>query len=99
IEGYAKALQDIDKELPKLYDMLNDGDLIIISADHGCDPTHHGTDHTREYVPVLATIKGKEKLVNLGIRSTFSDIAATLAEYFNIDERFNASSFLKELEG
>ncbi|MGI6215132.1 MAG: phosphopentomutase [Christensenellales bacterium] len=98
VEGYAKALLDFDKELPELYKMLNDGDMLIITADHGCDPTHHGTDHTREYVPLLATIKGKEKLVDLGVRSTFSDVAATLAEYFNIEERFNASSFLKELE-
>ncbi len=98
VEGYAKALLDFDKELPELYKMLNNGDMLIITADHGCDPTHKGTDHTREYVPLLAVIKGKEKLVDLGVRSTFADVAATISEYFGLEERFNATSFLNQLE-
>lgn len=99
VEGYARALEYFDNELPKLLDLLNDGDLLIITADHGCDPTHKGTDHTREYVPLLCIIKGKNHSNNLGTRSTFADVAATICEYFGLDERFKAVSFLKEMEG
>ncbi|HHU02577.1 MAG TPA: phosphopentomutase [Christensenellaceae bacterium] len=99
VEGYARALEYFDNELPKLLDLLNDGDLLIITADHGCDPTHKGTDHTREYVPLLSYMKGKNYSNNLGTRTTFADVAATICEYFGLDERFKAVSFLKEMEG
>jgi phosphopentomutase len=71
--------------------------LLLITADHGCDPTYKGTDHTREYVPVLAWKKGMKSLTDLGVRSTFADIAATISEYFGLTERFNATSFNKEI--
>ena len=99
VEGYAKALEYFDNELPELISLMNDGDILIITADHGCDPTHKGTDHTREYVPLLSYIKGKNYSNNLGTRSTFADVAATICEYFGLYERFGAVSFLKELEG
>ena len=77
---------------------MNDGDLIILTADHGCDPTFRGTDHTREYIPILCLVKGMKKLRSLGDRRTFADIAATIADYFGLSERFGADSFLSRLE-
>ncbi len=99
VQGYAEALMEFDAALPDIMSLLREGDLLIITADHGCDPAHHGTDHTREYVPLIAWKYGQKKLVNLGTRQTFADVAATISEYFNLEERFNADSFLKELEG
>lgn len=99
VQGYAEALMEFDAALPDIMFLLKEGDLLMITADHGCDPAHHGTDHTREYVPLIAWKYGQKKLVNLGTRQTFADVAATISEYFNLEERFNADSFLKELEG
>lgn len=99
VQGYADALKAFDDVLPAIVEKLNEGDLLMITADHGCDPTHHGTDHTREHAPILARIKGKKGLHNLGTRATFADVAATIAEYFGLDERFGAASFLQTLEG
>jgi phosphopentomutase len=76
-EGYARALEAFDKELPKIKAALRPDDLLIITADHGCDPTTRGTDHTREYVPVLV-YKHNLKAAPLGTRKTFADIAATI---------------------
>ena len=72
-------------------------DLLIITADHGCDPTFPGTDHTREYIPLLVWYPGMEKLVDLGTRATYADIAATVAEFLGLPQRFGATSFLREL--
>lgn len=91
-EGYGRALEAFDAQLPAIIDALAPGDLLIITADHGNDPTYRGTDHTREYVPVLAYIKGVEggaesgveSGVDLGTRATFADIGATVAAYFGI---------------
>lgn len=99
VQGYADALKAFDDALPSIMAKLNEGDLLMITADHGCDPTHHGTDHTREYVPILARIMGMKGLHDLGTRSTFADAAATISEYFGLKERFGAASFLKALEG
>ena len=96
--GYGKALMDFDEKLPEILGLLNDGDLIILTADHGCDPTFRGTDHTREYIPILCLIKGMKHLRALGERRTFADIAATVADYFGLSERFGADSFLSRLE-
>jgi phosphopentomutase len=76
-EGYAKALEAFDAELPGITAALRPNDLLIITADHGCDPTTQGTDHTREYVPLLA-LSQNIKCQNLGTRDTFADIAATI---------------------
>ena len=98
VEGYRDALEYIDSRMPELTELMGPEDLLIITADHGCDPTFRGTDHTREYVPLLAWKKGMQGLYPLGIRETFSDVAATISEFFGHEERFGAASFLKEME-
>ncbi|HHW56876.1 MAG TPA: phosphopentomutase [Clostridia bacterium] len=97
VEGYAKALKHFDNRLPEIMGKLTEEDLLIITADHGCDPTTPGTDHTREYVPLLVYSPLMKEGVNLGVRSTYSDVAATIAEIFNIGPTKNGTSFLKEL--
>lgn len=81
--GYGKALEEIDFYMPQIIKNIEGDDLLIITADHGCDPTMPGTDHTREHVPVLIynpSLSGK----NLGTRQTFSDVAATLSEWLEV---------------
>lgn len=97
VDGYSKALEEFDLELINIQNKMNEDDLLIITADHGCDPTFKGTDHTREYVPVLVWNKNINTPINLGVRKTYRDIAATIAENFNINENFGAESFLKLL--
>ena len=97
VKGYAEALEYFDKRLDEIKALMNEDDLIIITADHGCDPVHTGTDHTREYVPVLCWHRGMTGLTELGTRKTYADIAATVAEIFGLEERFNAESFAKLL--
>ncbi len=99
VTGYKNALETFDQALPQIIDTLTENDLLIITADHGCDPTYKGTDHTREYVPLLVYKKDIKKAIDLGTRSTFADTAATIAELFGIDENFGATSYLKALEG
>jgi phosphopentomutase len=82
VEGYARALEEFDRWLPSLYAKLAAGDLLIITADHGCDPTTPSTDHSREYVPLLVYRPRKPEPVDLGVRSTLSDIGQTVAENF-----------------
>lgn len=82
VEGYASGLEQFDEQLNELIKKMKDDDLLIINADHGCDPTFHGTDHTREYIPVLMYHKKMKKGVNLGILNTFADIGATIADNF-----------------
>ncbi|MFC5559600.1 phosphopentomutase [Ureibacillus thermophilus] len=96
--GYGKALEDFDGRLPEVLDLLRDDDLLIITADHGNDPTFKGTDHTREYVPLLVYSKKLKEAGNLGLRETFSDIAATIAENFNIPAPAYGTSFLSSLK-
>jgi phosphopentomutase len=81
--GYAEALKTFDDYLPTILGKMRDDDVLIITADHGCDPTAAGTDHTREYVPVVAYRKGMQP-VALGERQTFADIGQTLAQWFNL---------------
>lgn len=82
VEGYARALEAVDGWIPSLEARLRPGDLAILTADHGCDPTTKSTDHSREYVPLLVFGKGVKAGVNLGVRSTLSDIGQTVAENF-----------------
>ncbi|MEP6540025.1 MAG: phosphopentomutase [Bryobacteraceae bacterium] len=82
VAGYAGALEEVDAWLPTLDAALQPGDLVILTADHGCDPTTPGTDHSREYVPLLAYGPGTAASVNLGTRATLSDIGQTVAENF-----------------
>ncbi|MCL0107870.1 phosphopentomutase, partial [Peptococcaceae bacterium] len=84
VYGYAKALEEFDARIPEIVSALNEDDLLILTADHGCDPTHPGTDHTREYVPLLVYGHYVQKGVNLGVRDTFADVAATVADIFSI---------------
>lgn len=98
VKGYRDALEYFDSRLPELTDSMGPDDLLMITADHGCDPTFHGTDHTREYVPLLVWYKGIKSLYNLGIRESFSDVAATISDFFGLEERFNAKSFLEEIK-
>lgn len=82
VEGYANALEEFDSWLPCLYNRLSDHDLLIVTADHGCDPTTPSTDHSREYVPLLAYRPLNPHGFDLGLRSTLSDIGQTVAENF-----------------
>jgi phosphopentomutase len=82
VEGYAGALEEFDGWLPSLYRKLSSDDLLILTADHGCDPTTPSTDHSREYVPLLAYRPRKPEGSNLGLRSTLSDIGQTVAQNF-----------------
>ncbi|MTI79376.1 MAG: phosphopentomutase [Firmicutes bacterium] len=83
-QGYAKALEEFDEILPEIINELKEDDILIITADHGCDPTTISTDHSREYVPLLVCGPQVQGGVDLGVRSTFADVAATIAQVFNI---------------
>ena len=99
IDGYAKALSDFDRELANITLKLKDDDILIITADHGCDPSTPSTDHSREYTPMLIMGKPIKQGVNLGIRSSFSDISATILEYLNIDKKdTKGESFLSKVK-
>jgi len=80
-EGYKNSLEEFDTYLPKIIDLLNDDDLLIITADHGCDPTYKGTDHTREYIPILAYGKKLKNNVNIGKKKSFSCIASSIETF------------------
>lgn len=92
-QGYYNALAEIDANLPAMLDLLDEGDLFIITADHGCDPTWRGNDHTREHVPLLAFRKG-EPGRSIGVRESFSDAAQSIAHYFNTPPMRNGENFL-----
>ena len=93
-EGYAKELSDFDNLLGDLIEVLHEDNLLIITADHGNDPTWHGTDHTREFVPLVAYKKNNTGSGFMDMRNTFADIAATLAERHNVEKPLNGTSFL-----
>lgn len=82
--GYASALEAFDRRLPEITGSLSDSDMLVITADHGCDPTTPSTDHSREYVPLLVTGKFIRPGADLGTRETFADVAATLADIFGL---------------
>ena len=93
INGYAKALTEFDRYLPEITTKMRDDDILVITADHGCDPGDDSTDHTREYTPLI--VYGKSvKPINLGTRKTFADIAATVADYLDVDFKCDGESFL-----
>lgn len=95
-EGYAKAVSVFDDWLGAFLPQLQEEDLLIITADHGCDPGDVSTDHTREYVPLLVYGRGITPC-NLGTRSTFADVAATVADYLGVKAPANGTSFLPEM--
>ncbi|MDD7550270.1 MAG: phosphopentomutase [Eubacteriales bacterium] len=94
VEGYAKALEYFDEQLTRIIEEMKDGDILIISADHGCDPTYPGTDHTREYIPVLACGDSIEPGTNLGVLDSFADIGASIYEYLTDKKWAVGDSFL-----
>ncbi|MFF2887668.1 phosphopentomutase [Paenibacillus sp. NPDC057967] len=97
-EGYARALEEFDRAVPELEKVIGEKDLLVVTADHGNDPTHPGTDHTREYVPVLLYSPAFKKTGELPVRETFSDLGATIADNFGVQAPPNGTSFLNLLE-
>ncbi|MEK5061831.1 phosphopentomutase [Paenibacillus sp. FSL H7-0326] len=98
-EGYAGALEVFDQELPKIMERISEEDLLIISADHGNDPIHRGTDHTREYVPVLIYSPAlKQPGDSIGVRETYSDLGATISDNFGASAPLHGESFLNQLK-
>ncbi len=84
--------------MPELLDAMVDGDLLIITADHGCDPTTDSTDHSREYTPLIAKIKSVDAGVSLGARATFGDIGETVLDFYGLRDRCGrGDSFLREV--
>jgi|SRR5690625_855869 len=96
-EGYGRALETFDQQLATVLPKLQSDDLLIITADHGNDPTHHGTDHTREMVPLLIHHKGIEVGKELPIRNTFADVGATISDNFKIKLPEHGTSFLQKI--
>lgn len=96
-QGYRQALEKADARLPEILSNMTPNDLLIITADHGNDPTFKGTDHTREYVPILVAGEKIQKGVDLGTRTTFADIASTIAEVLNTKDTGVGTSFAKQL--
>ena len=94
--GYAKGLEMIDEYIGELLNICTEEDLLLITGDHGNDPTDGNTDHTREYVPILA-YNGKNICKNLGTRQSFTDVGKTICEFFNIDSKINGESFLTDI--
>ncbi|SFQ24740.1 phosphopentomutase [Lachnospiraceae bacterium XBB1006] len=97
IDGYAKAATVFDEQLHTFVEGMQDGDIVMITADHGCDPGFTGTDHTREYIPLM--IYGKDIVVdhNVGTRKTFADIAATILDIFGVTNNTDGTSFKDEI--
>ncbi len=99
VNGYAAALEAFDKQIPEIKALMGEEDILILTADHGCDPCHSGTDHTREHVPLLVWGKQLLKGVNLGVRETYADIAATVLDFFGVSGEIKGTSFLGEAAG
>ena len=93
VEGYAKALEYFDSKLPEIMQEMNDDDLLIITADHGNDPSTPSTDHDREYIPILIYGKNIKQGVNIGIRETYADISATILDIYNYSKLQYGESF------
>ncbi|RNC28723.1 MAG: Phosphopentomutase [Candidatus Dichloromethanomonas elyunquensis] len=96
-KGYAQALEEFDAKIPLILESLQDRDILLISADHGCDPTTSSTDHSREYVPLLVYGKEINQGINLGVRETFADVGATIAEALSVKPPLQGKSFFYEL--
>ena len=97
VAGFARALEDFDRRLPEIMRLLGDDGMLIVTADHGCDPAYPTTDHTRERVPLLAWGLGLEEGVNLGERKTFADVSATILEALGSRQKLDGTSFYSEI--
>ena len=95
--GYGKALEEFDNRLQEIYSKMTDEDILIITADHGCDPTTSSTDHSREHIPVIVYGKHVKPGVNIGTRETFADIGKTILDFFNVKNELVGKSFLNEI--
>ena len=95
--GYGKALEDFDNRLQEIYSKMDEEDILIITADHGCDPTTSSTDHSREHIPVLVYGKNVKPGVNIGTRETFADIGKTILDFFNVQNELVGKSFLNDI--
>ncbi len=93
VAGYASAIEHFDRRFPEILSGMREGDLLVLSADHGCDPTWPGSDHTREYVPVIALGSGVTP-GPLGRRETFADIGASLSKHLGLEPLQHGASFL-----
>ena len=96
VAGYAAALEAFDRRLPEALGLLRPGDMLMLTGDHGCDPTWPGTDHTRERVPILGTGPGL-RAGSIGLRSSFADMGETIAEHLGLPPGLYGSSFLSAL--
>lgn len=96
--GYYNAIREFDEKLPEILNAMKDEDILIITADHGCDPTTASTDHSREYIPILVYGRSIRGGAELGVRRTFSDIGKTVLDYLEIDNELYGESFLKEIQ-
>ena len=95
----ASVFEEFDVKLPDIQKCISDGDLLVLTADHGNDPTDQSTDHTREYIPLLYASTSGKKNVNLGVRCSFADVGRTAAEFFGVGgaQSLAGQSFLEEV--
>ncbi|EQB86683.1 phosphopentomutase [Clostridium punense] len=98
VEGYANALIEFDNRLPEIISALGENDILMITADHGCDPTTESTDHSREYIPVLVYGKNIKENANIGTRSGFSDIGKTILDLLEVENELAGESFAKLIQ-
>ena len=91
--GYARALEEFDNKLPEIMECMRDDDMLIITADHGCDPVTPSTDHSREYIPLLIYGKNIKQNIDIGIRDTYADISATILDIFGFEKLKYGTSF------
>jgi phosphopentomutase len=97
VAGYAANLEAFDARIPELRRRMREDDVLMLTADHGCDPSDSSTDHTREHVPLIVCGRRVRPGTNLGVRATFADLGASLAENFGVGPLLAGSSFLGEL--
>ncbi|TLM77514.1 MAG: phosphopentomutase [Actinobacteria bacterium] len=99
--GYARGLEAVDARMPELLEAMCDGDLLVVTADHGCDPTTPSTDHSREYVPLIALVKGaRARGADLGTRETMADVGETVLDFYGMAGACGrGTSFLREVRG
>ena len=98
-KGYGKAIEEFDDRIKEIYSKMTENDILIITADHGCDPTTESTDHSREYIPILVYGDKIKKGAELGTRESFSDIGKTILDFFKVENQLEGKSFLEEVTG
>jgi phosphopentomutase len=97
VDGYREALEEVDLRFPEMMSLMRDDDMMIVLADHGNDPAYKGSDHTREYIPILIYGDKVKKGVDIGTRKTFADIAATISDILEIPSTPYGTSFKDEI--